>query len=59
MRSAAPAGGCMPRGKVIRAEKGAWRREPYLMEQPGGRLRHARKKGNRSQNAAAALLTPR
>lgn len=48
-------------GEVIRAEKGAWRREPYLMEQPGGRLRHARgekKKGNKSRNAAAVLLDP-
>lgn len=45
MRSAVLAGGCVPRGEAIRAEKGAWRRKPYLMEQPGGRLRHAGEKG--------------
>jgi len=46
------------RGEVIRAEKGALRKEPYLMERPGGRLRHAGKKGDKRRNAAAALLDP-
>lgn len=44
MRSAVVVVGSEPGGEGIRAEKGAWRREPYLMEQPGGRLRHAGEK---------------
>lgn len=44
MRSAAVAAGSELWGEGIRAEKGAWRREPYLMEQPGSRLRHAGEK---------------
>lgn len=49
----------MPRGEVIRAEKGAWRMEPYLMEQPGGRLGHAGKiKGNKKPEHSSGAADP-